>query len=222
MKRLITILALVCGMASLQAQDLQIGPKAGYNSATLSGDGESPDSRTGIRVGGFAEIPLSDGFFLQPELLYSSKGHNGFLGFGELTLNYLSVPVIAKYAFVNKDGLQVFGQAGPYAGFLLSAEQGGEDVSDNRSSLDFGGQFGVGVSYDIGPGSLTLDVRAGVGLTNVYDSGNSSNGSSNNSGSITFTGGSSNSTNQTSSSGTASEATNQIAPSATVGYAFSL
>jgi hypothetical protein len=193
MKKFLTLLVLVCGVASLQAQDLRVGPKIGINASSAGGDID-PDGLTAIRAGGFVEIGLSDAFFLQPELLYSAKGYE-FSRSGisvETSLNYLSVPIMAKYAFVDNGSLQVTGQAGPYVGFLLSAETGGSDVADNTSSVDIGGQVGVGAAYRIGPGSLTLDVRAGFGFTNVNDSGN----------------------NQS--------VTNQMLPSATVGYAFSL
>jgi hypothetical protein len=194
MKKLMLFLLLICGLGSLQAQDLRVGPKIGINASSAGGDID-PDGITAIRAGGFVEIGLSDAFFVQPELLYSAKGYEvsraGITA--ETNLDYLSVPILAKYAFVNNRDLQVSAQAGPYVGILLSAESGGADVSDQTSSVDVGGQVGVGAAYSAGPGSITLDVRAGFGFTDVNDNSNN---------------------NQS--------ATNQVLPSATVGYAFEL
>ncbi len=194
MKKLMTFLLLVCGVASLNAQDLRVGPKIGINLANQSSDGSSPDSRIGIRGGGFVEIGVSDAFYIQPELLYSSKGsETSALGQTITTkINYLTVPIIGKYAFVNNDGLQVTAQGGPYVGFLLSAESNGNDISNRVKTLDIGAQIGAGLAYSVGPGSLTFDLRAGFGFNDINDSG------------------------------TGSSTTNQVLPSATVGYAFSL
>ena len=186
---------------SLFNGNLKVGPKVGINVANASfddNDRNSGSSRVRLRAGAFVEIGISDAFALQPELLYSAKGHELLTILfkdenTEVDLDYLSVPIIAKYALFDDSNLQVTGQAGPYFGILLSAESDGRDVANSYSSLDVGGQVGIGAAYRIGPGSITLDIRAGFGLTNFIDLNWSPGG-----------------------------ATNQVLPSATVGYAFSL
>lgn len=82
-------------------------------------------------------------------------------------------------------------------GILLSAESG-RDRSDETSSVDVGGQVGIGAVYSAGPGSITLDVRAGFCFTNIYDIKDTQFGSIDR------------------------NVTNQVLPSATVGYAYEL
>ena len=189
---------------SLFNGNLKVGPKVGINVANASfddNDRNSGSSRVRLRAGAFVEIGISDAFALQPELLYSAKGFEEPTSFSrergsnESDLDYLSIPIIAKYALFDDSNLQVTGQAGPYFGILLSAESDGRDVANSYSSLDVGGQVGIGAAYRIGPGSITLDIRAGFGLTDIFD--------------LDF-------------SGIGPSATNQTLPSATVGYAFSL
>lgn len=171
MKKLITLLLLVCGAVSLQAQDLRVGPKLGINSAKIYySDNFRTDLRIGIRGGAFLEISLSDEFFIQPELLFSSKGYavSTQRESTEVIYDYLSVPVMAKYAFVNNENWQVFGQAGPYIGILMP-----NAASTASVSTDMGGQFGAGAAYSVGPGSIMLDVRAGFGVTDITNGGSS-------------------------------------------------
>lgn len=148
MKKWILVLVLVFGVASLQAQDLRAGPKVGINNAGIANPAinVSP-SKIGNRIGGFLEIGIADNCFLQPELLYTTKGSE--FGDTEVSDNYLSIPIMAKYAFVNNDNLQVFGQAGPYIGYLMySRYEGGRNNVNQLTyqALDIGTQFGMGAA----------------------------------------------------------------------------
>ncbi len=105
-------------------------------------------------------------------------------------LNYLEVPVLAKFHFGTAH--QFFAAIGPYAGYLLSAktETSGQSpiyldaartqevaptqdfgaTTDNRSDLhlwNFGMQAGVGFAQEVAHGFVTLDLRGGLGLTNI-------------------------------------------------------
>lgn len=192
MKKWILVLVLVSGVASLQAQDLRAGLKVGINNAGINSSVESPHFKIGNRIGGFLEIGIADNFFLQPELLYSSKGFEW--GDTEVSDNYLSIPIMAKYAFVNNDKLQVFGQGGPYIGYLMYSREQGSIKYFNQLTyevLDIGTQFGIGSAYQLGCGSVTLDARLGFSIEGI----NRVIGSNRN---------------------------NLVSPSVTVGYAFEL
>ena len=168
MKKWILVLVLVSGVASLQAQDLRAGLKVGINNAGIISPVESPHFKIGNRIGGFLEIGIADNFFLQPELLYSSKGFEW--GDIEASDNYLSIPIMAKYAFVNNDKLQVFGQAGPYIGYLMYSREQGSINNFNQLTyevLDIGTQFGIGAAYQLGCGSVTLDARLGFSIEGI-------------------------------------------------------
>ncbi len=87
-------------------------------------------------LGVVAEIMVSDMFAVQPELIYSSQGSDyeesdeGFDFSGTVKLDYLNIPVMAKYYVA--EGFSV--EAGPQVGFLLSAKDeydgGEEDIKD--------------------------------------------------------------------------------------------
>ncbi|SHG64733.1 hypothetical protein SAMN05444481_10671 [Flavobacterium frigidimaris] len=77
------ILAAVLFMATsatIQAQLLKIGVKAGVNFANQTGDASfsgidySKDGITSYHAGLIAEVKLLEKFSIQPELLYSTQG----------------------------------------------------------------------------------------------------------------------------------------------------
>jgi hypothetical protein len=149
MKKLfLTVFSLIAFIAS--AQDFSFGIKAGANFAAIgksdeplfdpadafdvpelnfvSSSGGDNGGLTAIYFGVYAEIPVSEAFSIQPELLYSRQGgtQDGSLVFQEgnvnyestFNLSYLTVPIMAKF-YVAK-GLSL--EAGPQIGFLLKSE----------------------------------------------------------------------------------------------------
>jgi hypothetical protein len=159
MKKIILTAAAVFAFSFANAQDMKLGVKGGLNSSTLSGvDGAK--SLIGLNIGGFVEFKVSDKFSVQPELLYSMQGVKTDM---TLKLNYINIPVIAKYAVAEKFNLQ----AGPQIGFLVSANQDGVDYKDHLKSIDFGINFGAG--YDFTK-KMFLDLRYNLGLAQTQKS----------------------------------------------------
>ena len=144
-----------------QAQEVQFGVKAGVNIADLGGDVDTEGSLTSFHVGGVAEVKLTETFSVQPELLYSMQGANIADGV-DLELSYLNVPIMAKYYVM--EGLSI--EAGPQVGFLLSADQDGEDVKDTVKSVDFA--LNGGVAYDLQMG-VFFQARYSAGLSDIND-----------------------------------------------------
>lgn len=142
------------------AQDVNFGVKIGMNISSVNGkDLENLDSRTGIVIGGFAEIPLLEKFSLQPELLYSAQGaKQGDLI--EYDLNYVLLPLMAKY-YISK-GFNV--EAGPQFSFLVkdSLETIGQnDENTNAENFDLAANFGLGYKFDSG---FFFQARYNLGL----------------------------------------------------------
>jgi long-subunit fatty acid transport protein len=161
MKKIILSAAAVMAFGFANAQSVKFGAKAAVNVASLTGDIEDASSLVGFQVGGFAEIKISDKFAVQPELMFSAQGAESD---GEkLNLNYLNIPVLAKYYVAKSFSLE----AGPQIGFLLSAKEDGEDFKDYLSSTDFGFNFGAG--YDFTE-NLSAGLRYNLGLSNIIDS----------------------------------------------------
>ncbi|MGI9550310.1 MAG: porin family protein [Aurantibacter sp.] len=162
MKELFTLLLITTvAFAPLNAQDITIGAKAGLNFATLQPDLNDPKSRTSFHLGGMAEIPINEMFSVQPELLYSSQGVKDESDDDEVVrLNYISLPVLAKYYVI--EALSI--EAGPQFGFLISAEveDNGEtiDIKDDTKSVDVG--FAIGAGYKLESG-LNFGIRYFLG-----------------------------------------------------------
>jgi hypothetical protein len=177
MKKVLLIVAvMLLSISTGSFAQVKVGVKAGLNFAnqdwSSQGISVSPDSRTGLLIGGFVNLKLSDEFAIQPELLYSMKGAKLASGalFDDsddvtLKLNYISVPVMAKYYF---GGFNL--QAGPTFDFLVSAkaEEGSEDedIKDEFKGMDLGLGFGLG--YDL-PLGLCFDARYILGLSDIND-----------------------------------------------------
>lgn len=189
MKKLFLCAAMAAfAFTSVNAQEVTFGAKAGLNLASLGGDVEDVDGLTSFHFGAVAEISISEKFSVQPELLYSAQGAKieesysevGYTISGEskLKLNYLNIPIIAKYYVA--EGFSV--EAGPQLGLLLSAEEdweysetfegettsesGENDVKDEYKGIDFG--FNIGVGYKLNSG-LNFAARYNLGLANIND-----------------------------------------------------
>ncbi|WP_130736698.1 porin family protein [Flavobacterium sp. J27] len=171
MKKLFFAAAAVLAFGVTNAQEVKFGAKAGLNLSTLTGDDDT-SMKVGFQVGGFAEIGISDKFAIQPELLYSAQGTK-YDGAGDpsLNLDYLNIPVMAKYYVTEGFSLE----AGPQIGFLLSAKaksDGGDvDFKDYVNSTDFG--LNVGAGYDVTE-NINLGLRYGFGLSDVNKEGDDS------------------------------------------------
>lgn len=191
MKKLVLFAAIAAiSVSSALAQEVKLGAKAGVNFSTFSGDDLGDvKSRTGFHIGALVEIPVSERFSVQPEILYSAQGakyEERGPGPGEeyffkvlAKLDYIQVPIMAKFYVM--DGLAL--EAGPQISFLASkkgeieATIGGVTVSseedlDNISSIDF--SLGAGASYRL-PMGVFFGARYNFGLSNVNDSDTADN-----------------------------------------------
>src|SRR5690554_5935766 len=127
MRKLMIAAIAVVGMSAtgLAQQQVKFGPKLGINLATLSGDDDS-EMKIGFHVGAVAEIKFNDKFSLQPELLYSAQGAKSkSLDDIKLNSDYINIPIMAKYYFV--EGFSI--EAGPQIGFLMKSELTNGDES---------------------------------------------------------------------------------------------
>ena len=166
MKKIILSAIAVMAFAFTNAQQTRFGVKGGLNISTVvGGDVDNTKSLVGFHVGGFAEIKVFDKFFIQPELLYSAQGTKVDGPFGtnaDIKLNYLNIPVLAKYYIIDKFSVE----AGPQLGILLSAKSEGNDVKDGTRSVDFG--FNIGAGYNF-TDNFSVGLRYTIGLSPLSD-----------------------------------------------------
>ena len=171
MKKMLMLIIATCSLVFANAQ-IQFGVKANYNLTTItSSQGANVKSKSGFSGGVLASIPISDPFYLQPEIVYSGQGTSFSIGGTTANVNYdyLNVPVLFKYQ--NPNGL--FAETGPQVGFLLSANIKANgmtnDLKDQIQSVDFSWAFGLG--YKITDLGLGFDARYNLGLTNTLKNG---------------------------------------------------
>lgn len=171
-KVLLFFVTTMFGIASVNAQ-IAFGAKAGVNFSDITGENvDSFDGRTSFHFGVVAEIEISEKFSFQPELLFSSQGSDYSEDFegddfeGTVKVNYLNVPLMAKYYVA--EGLSI--EAGPQIGFLLSAtdeyEDEEDDIDEFLKSTDFGLNLGLGYKLDSG---LFFNARYNLGLSDNLD-----------------------------------------------------
>lgn len=155
----------VLGFVNVNAQEIKFGAKGGLNFASVSGDTKGTDVVTAFNFGVMSEIPISEKFSFQPEVMYSGQGYS--FNDNTVALSYLNVPLMAKYYVIK--GLSV--EAGPQIGFLLSAKNEKINVKDSFKTVDFGVNFGVGYKLENG---FNFGARYNLGLTDINNVENSS------------------------------------------------
>ena len=177
--------ALLLGVASANAQDFPqtaFGIKGGLNLTNFTKDDKITDEklRAGFNAGIYGRFALTDGFSIQPEVLYATQGNKqtfkgNFVGFnydytGTTNLGYIQVPVLAVVNIIPNFNIH----AGPYAGFLVTNKftldnnnNGGSNTSDINSDsfnkVDYGLAGGIGVDIS----KLHIGARYLYGLQNV-------------------------------------------------------
>lgn len=185
MKNLFLIFTIVLfGFTNINAQNIKYGSKIGINLSTFTGDEtDGLSTRTSLHAGAIAEIKISDDFSFQPELLYSSQGTksdysetlNGItIHYSQIKLEYINIPLLAKYYVVENLSLE----AGPQIGFLITAdrefektengetETGEEDILDEIKGMDFG--LNLGLAYKLKSG-IFLAAHYNLGLSSINE-----------------------------------------------------
>ncbi|MBB1149608.1 MULTISPECIES: porin family protein [unclassified Myroides] len=163
--------------AHAQKPDTNIRLKTGLNISTITNE-PSSKTKAGFNIGVAAEFFVTEKFALQPELQYSTQGSKFDKSLGEyfglydadiqFKMNYINVPIMAKYYVA--EGLSL--QAGPQLGFNVKSEieitaNGITVTQDNKdlvNTVDFG--LNLGVAYDLSFG-LFFDARYNLGLTKI-------------------------------------------------------
>ncbi len=176
---LILTIALISGFG---AHAQYIGLKGGLNLSNLNiDDVDDENLRTGYHFGVYLNVPISDAFAFQPEVLYSTKGAEGAydidLGpFGDIDgtatfkLNYIDVPLLGVFRLGDIAEIHV----GPYVGFLAGSDyeiegdfEAEDDLdSDNFKNLDFGLVGGFALNFS----AIQVGARYNYGLQEVQDS----------------------------------------------------
>ena len=154
----------------------QFGIKGGMNISSISDDGyDDTKSKVGYYGGVFVNIPASEFFSIQPEVIYNNLGSEvkgtvlGNSYSQKLNLNYITVPVMFQY----KATPQFYLEAGPEFGFLVSADSKttwnnststAELDKDNFNNFNMG--VGLGAGFDITK-NIGINARYVAGFSDV-------------------------------------------------------
>lgn len=175
-------LGVTCGFAQTE-NPLRVGVKGGVNLSNFRVDDVGDNNmKAGLNLGLFAKLPVSTGFSIQPELLYSSKGsklkYDNFVqGEGEyrFNMNYLEMPLLGVFHIGENFNIH----AGPYVAFLASSNikdmnddgtiEGVKDIDvDNFNRFDYGLAGGIGIDIN----GFVAGARYNYGLAEVGKSDN--------------------------------------------------
>ena len=183
---IVALLATASSTAIYAQSATTFGIRAGVNFHNLNGKDFNDDKlenklKTGFHAGVNAEIPVGIDFYLQPGLLFTTKGAKAEVGDTKINLSYLELPINFVYKPELGEGRMILG-FGPYAAYALSGE-----VKDPDSDIEFGDQPNEWKRFDAGANllagyefsnNLSFQLNAGLGLTRLNNRPDNDNNSS--------------------------------------------
>ncbi len=157
---LVVIFTAIAGIG--QAQKLQFGLTGALTFNNLSGTGMSDKVQSGIDAGGYALIPVSKKFSIQPEVLYNYFSVSRADNFTEFYVNnsradsrtsfnlaYLSIPILINYAISPKFIIN----AGPQYNILISSNENLmydiQAIKNNDFGIRGGVQFNPSTTFNV-------------------------------------------------------------------------
>jgi outer membrane protein with beta-barrel domain len=157
-----------------------IGILGGVNFAKVEGNDffRTPDARKAFVGGGFVLFHLHHGLGIEPELLYAQQGGRNDDTDAELRLDYVQLPVLLRYDFLEPSTVHPFVYGGPAFSLEVNCSRTteGHAVDCDQSSIhqrpfDFAGVIGAGVSLKVGREAVSLSARYLAGTAEVFDNG---------------------------------------------------
>jgi len=203
-KKILLILSIVVSTFTFAQIPPSFGVRAGISSSGMRGDAVdnfknlldftkgsiTTQDHTGFFAGGYATVPITENFSIEPGVYYSQKGYelNGalnlkgldFLGANAkavLQSQYVDVPLLLK---ANFSGLQIF--AGPQISYLAKADlkttAGILGINLLNKTMDATSQFN---RWDAAlTGGIGYQFTNGLNITASYDYGLSKADANNN------------------------------------------
>lgn len=148
--KLILFTAMISFGAVAAKAQTTFGVRAGVNFQNVNGENATGDDldyklKTGFHIGVNAEVPIAPEFYIQPGLLFSTKGADFDDGDDtKLNVSYLEVPINFLYKPELGTGKLLLG-VGPYFGFGV----GGKLKSDNGDAdINFTNEVDAGSPMD--------------------------------------------------------------------------
>jgi opacity protein-like surface antigen len=168
MKRIFLFTLLIFAFCFSNAQ-IRYGAEAGLNLANVQNDGVDHKARTGYRLGGFVQVPLTDNWVLRPALQYSLKGFRQpatqFNGEATVSLHYLTLPLLLGYQPTKDLTILLGPEAGVLASATAKSDAGNNDLSNIYRKFDLG--VDLGLNYLLSK-RIGLDLRYNYGFKDLF------------------------------------------------------
>lgn len=158
-KALLLALATTALVFSAKAQTT-FGIRAGVNFQNINGedaDGDDLDFKlkTGFHIGVNAEIPIAPEFYVQPGVLFTTKGAKSKVDDdAKISLSYIEVPINFLYKPELGDGKLLLG-IGPYVAFAVGGKV--SDANGDDTDIEFENEVTL-TQYGTKPYARRLDV----------------------------------------------------------------
>jgi Outer membrane protein beta-barrel domain len=153
----------------------RLGIKGGANLNQVEGASLNDGFAFSYHLGGFAEIDFTKKFGIQPEVLWNQSKTTYGTGLSniyqpllnptsgnDITLNYLSIPILLRYNI----GSMLSLNAGPQFGILLNKDK---NLLQNGEQAFASGDFGMVAGLQVNLKTLRLYGRYNIGLKNIND-----------------------------------------------------
>ena len=156
------IILLFLSLLTLNLSAQTFGLKGGIALTSFSGsDVEVIDKNTGFYLGAFLKMG-EENIKWSPEIIFHQKGAT--TKSDTLSLNYTEMGVNAHFHINDELALT----AGPYIGYAAATINKSVDDLKEYNKVEFGANLGA--SYAIND-LFNIDLRYGIGLTNIKDDG---------------------------------------------------
>ena len=159
-KALLLALATTALVVNAKAQTT-FGIRAGVNFQNINGDDPNGDDldlkmKTGFHIGVNAEIPIATDFYLQPGVLFSTKGAKSDVDDDiKVKLSYIEVPINFLYKPVLGSGKLLLG-IGPYVAFAVGGKV--SDANGKDTDIEFENEITLAQYGSATPYVKRLDV----------------------------------------------------------------
>lgn len=188
---LVTIASLLAPVPPALAQGVPaLGVRVGGSAARFAGEGMSAVDgyRVGATFGVVAVVPLDERLALQSEVTWIPKGGSGTVDrYGDLqpvrlSIDYLQLPVLARWRLPDALGVRPFLFTGPAVSLEMRCRvrtppdgpaltlgcEAPDGARAPRRRVDWSWLVGASLHVRTGAGTLFLDARADLGLVGLH------------------------------------------------------
>jgi hypothetical protein len=175
---IVAVLAFLVTANGFAQEDISLGVRAGVNFQNLTGKYSNGDKYSNKLIAAFngganVEIPVATDFYVQPGLLFSTKGAKTKDGLdSKINLSYLELPVNFLYKPELGNGKLLIG-FGPYAALAVGGKY---KIGSTKTNVVFGKDPGKIKRLDAGANflagyefsnKLSFQLNSGLGLVNL-------------------------------------------------------